>query len=87
MNLVKIDSNNEGKAWQQFPGSEIQKSLHNDLVKRIEQGRTALEGVSPEELARMQGELRAYRNLLTFIHSKDSKEIKEIYVDENPART
>jgi hypothetical protein len=81
MKSVTLDAQDEGKAWLLFPGSPVQIILHNDLSKRLEQSRTALETVGQGGLAKLQGEIHGYRNLLAFIHSKDGKEIKEIYVE------
>lgn len=78
----EIHPDDERRAWLNFPGSDFQKVLHNEFLKRIEEGQRKLENVMPQELLDAQGVVKTYRAILALIHSKDPTHIREFYARE-----
>jgi hypothetical protein len=77
--IVDISPREENDAWKKFPGTDIQKVLHNSLTQRIEETRLRLEACATEECAGHQASIKELRALLVVIHGKDSAEIQAIY--------
>jgi hypothetical protein len=74
---VEIHPDDKRRAFNWLVGSNVQKTLHNELLVKIAAVRNALESCMVHELPILQGKLRAYREFLDFIHSNDSPDVKE----------
>lgn len=77
--LVDITVNEESDARKRFRGSNFQKVLHNDCVKRLAGLRIELENSGLPEFQRIQGKIQEIKSVLELIHAGDSEEIKKIY--------
>lgn len=79
MRPIEVHPSDAARAWEHFPGGPMQRILHNEMFKRLEEKRNRLEKSSEQELKVLQGEISELRQLLGLIHSKDSTTLKELY--------
>lgn len=72
LELLDVSPSEEARAWELFPKSLFYCVLHNEMVKKILALHDTLETTSPENLIKLQSELKAHRYLLGVIHRKDA---------------
>ena len=77
--IVDISPREESDARSKFHGSDFQKFIHNDLVKRINENRTMLEVADISDVPKIQAAIAELKTLVEIIHANDSESIKKIY--------
>ena len=80
---VDLGPRESEEAWRGFPGSDLQKLLHNFTVARVEELRTQLENCPIEKAAGIQASIKEVRTLNAFLHKRDPKSVEEIYARRN----
>lgn len=71
LELLEVHPGDAAKAWELFPGSPMQRTLHNEVVRLATEARDKFETTKVEDLPRLQCEIAALRTLLGVIHRKD----------------
>lgn len=72
LELIEISATDEAQGWALLPRHLIQSTIHNALVRKVEEMRNDLESASLEKVIELQAQIKAYRHLLGLIHRKDS---------------
>ncbi len=77
--IMELTPEQEAKAWNDFSQHNSCAVLHNECLTRIEDLRTKLESIAPEQLQTVQGQIIEARYLLDLLHSKQTPEVKKNY--------
>ncbi len=70
---MEITQSETQAAWKEMPLSPMQRVLHNELLKKINEDRDHLEKCAPGELIAIQQRIQARRELLGMIHRNDKE--------------
>lgn len=79
MHKVELGPRESEEAWRGFPGSELQKLLHNWTVSRVEELRNQLENCPVDRVGGIQAAIKEVRSLNGFLHKRDPRSVEEIY--------
>lgn len=79
LRVVEMSGEDMAHARQELPGSRAQAMLHNFLVERVEELRSALETAGVDKVPEMQVAIREARTLLGVLHEHDNVAVKRIY--------
>ena len=70
--FIPTDEAEIARGWEVMRKTPVQKLLHNELLRRIEEARSKLETAKPDAVSELQQVIRSRREMLAFIHSKDT---------------
>jgi hypothetical protein len=76
---VELPPEDQNRAYRSFGASPHQKLVHNYLIEQLNAVRNALENCRSEDASRLQGKASAIREHLSFIHSKDTNDVRSIF--------
>jgi hypothetical protein len=72
LELIELSDSEEAHGWAILPRHLIQHTIHNTLVRKVEELRNELEAAPVEKVPQLQAEIKAHRHLLGLIHRKDT---------------
>jgi hypothetical protein len=76
LELFPLAPSEEQHAWSLLPTHCIQRTLHNELVRKILSLRDLLETTAASEIPSVQAQIKVYRHVLGLLHRNDKLETK-----------